>query len=170
MGSLHNRLAFRCLLIRGYFMTEKQKGTEQTKPPVPEPTTDMQFRDKVIRANTPVVVLVWAPHALQCDVMQREIEHIAPAYEGKVGFISINADKNPETFGRYNIRMVPTMLFFHDRRVVDRIVGLIPRIPLQSRIDHLLELSGSENSIDVTSNLSKWSSESYDTGRRAFLG
>jgi thioredoxin 1 len=101
--------------------------------------------------------------------MGKEIERLAHEYLGKVCFFSINADKNPETFGKYGIRSVPTLLFFLDSRVVDRIVGLIPTPPLRARIEHLLESSHEKGVVDVSANLAKWETEPTDDHQWAFV-
>jgi thioredoxin 1 len=151
-------------------MMKDQRQSNPPKPLIPEPTTDLQFRDKVIRSLLPTVVYVWAPRSPQCELMEKEIERLAHEYLGKVCFFSINADKNPETFGRYGIRSVPTLLFFHDSRVVDRIVGLIPTPPLRARVDYLLETSSHEKGVvDVSANLAKWETEPTDDHQRAFV-
>jgi thioredoxin 1 len=151
-------------------MGEKRQRKKSEPAPIPEPTTDLQFTDKVIQSEKPAVVLVWASYSQQCSVMEKEVEHIAPHYEGKVGFFSINADKNPETFGRYGIRSVPTLLFFRDGQVVDRIVGLIPSGPLEWRIDRLLESRRGKRVVDVSGNLAKWGTPPQDAGSRPFYG
>jgi len=151
-------------------MMKEQVKPNPPIPPVPEPTTDLQFRDKVLRSALPAVVFVWASHAPHCEVIQKEIERIAQEYSGKVGFFSINADKNPETFGKYGIRSVPTLLFFHDRKVVDKVVGLIPIPPLRSRINHLLESSHEKKVVDVSANLAKWETIPSDNRSSNFIG
>jgi thioredoxin 1 len=151
-------------------MSKDQTKPNPPPPPIPEPTTDLQFRDKVLRSALPSVVLVWASYSPQCGVVEKEIEQIAKDYTGKVGFFSINADKNPETFGRYGIRSLPTLLFFHNRKVVDRVVGMIPIPPLRSRINHLLEYSHEKKVVDVSANLAKWEMEPTDNRRSSFIG
>jgi thioredoxin 1 len=147
-------------------MTKDQKDKTPPKPPAPEPTTDMQFNDKVVRANIPVVVFVWAPYSEECEVVEKMLEQLAVEYDQQVCFFTINADKNPETFGRYGIRSVPTLLFFHDCKIVDRIVGMIPAGPLKSRINRMLESEGEKPIIDIPGNLAQWESDPSDTDKR----
>lgn len=147
-------------------MTKDQKDNSPPKPPAPEPTTDMQFNDKVVRANIPVVVFVWAPRSVECEALEKMLEQLAVEYDQQICFFTINADKNPETFGRYGIRAVPTLLFFHDCKIVDRIVGMIPMGPLKSRINRLLEAGGDKPFIDIPGNLAQWESDHSDTDKR----
>ena len=147
-------------------MTKDKKEKSPPKPPAPEPTTDMQFNDKVVRANIPVVVFVWAPHFSECEVLEKMLEQLAVEYDQQVGFFTINADKNPETFGRYGIRALPTLLFFHDCKIVDRIVGMIPMGPLKSRINKMLDPEEDHSVIDVPGNLDKWGRDHSGTDAR----
>ncbi len=147
-------------------MTKDQKEKSPPKPPAPEPTTDMQFNDKVVRANIPVIVFVWAPRSPECEVMEKMLEQLAVEYDQQVCFFTINADKNPETFGRYGIRAVPTLLFFHDCKIVDRIVGMIPLGPFKSRINRLLDSEEDKPIIDIPGNLAQWESDLSDTDDR----
>jgi|GEM_PF-1367007 len=140
-------------------MAVKRKITAPQPVPIPEPTTDLQFADKVIRSPIPVVLLVWASRSENCAIMEKEIQYIAPSYQGRISFLSINADKNPETFGRYGIRSVPTLLLFRNRQVMDRIVGLWYGGALKARIDRLLELDRADFAYPGPKNLAQWAKE-----------
>ena len=150
-------------------MAIKKKDTAPKEVPVPEPITDLQFNDRVMRTNHLVVLLVWAPHSENSAIMEKEIRFMAPSYKGKVEFFSINADKNPETFGRYGIRSLPTLLFFQNRSVVDRVVGLLLGGALKSRIDRLLDKDRNDFAYRGPRNLAKWAKEHNIYGNSPYV-
>jgi thioredoxin 1 len=150
-------------------MAAKKKNTKPKEIPVPEPITDLQFNDRVMRSNLPVVLLVCAPHSENSAIMEKEIRYIAASYKGKLEFFSINADKNPETFGRYGIRSLPTLLFFQNRSVVDRIVGLLLGGALKSRIERLLDKNRDEFAYRGPRNLAQWAKEHNIYGNSPYI-
>ena len=66
------------------------------------------------------------------------MEQLAIEYAGQATMASLDADANPRTMVRYDVRALPTLLFFRDGQVVDRIVGAVPRARIEARLrEHL---------------------------------
>ena len=55
------------------------------------------------------------------------IEELARELKGKIVFGKLNVDNNPKTAMRYNIMSIPTILLFKDGKLIDRIIGAMPK-------------------------------------------
>ena len=73
----------------------------------------------------------WCP---PCRVIAPVVAALAEEYAGRAKVLALDVDANPETASRYGVRSLPTLLFFKDGRVVDTIVGAVPRSTLEQRI------------------------------------
>jgi len=103
----------------------------------PVEVTDKTFNE-TIRNNQLVVVDCWAPWCGPCQVVAPIIEELARQYAGKVLFGKLNVDENPFIAMRYGIMSIPTLLFFKNGELVDRIVGAIPKQMLEQKIKSFL--------------------------------
>lgn len=96
------------------------------------------FDSDVLKAASLVMVDFWATWCGPCKIVGPVVEELAKEYEGKVVFAKINTDENPDLASRYNIRGIPTLMFFKDGNILDQVVGAVPKAQLQSKIDSLL--------------------------------
>lgn len=116
----------------------RRKGREgrEVKPTAqgrPIEVTDRTFAE-FIRNNPLVVVDCWAPWCAPCRIIAPVIEEMARDYAGKITFGKLNVDENPRVAMEYRIMSIPTLLVFKDGRLVDRIIGAMPRAMLEPRI------------------------------------
>lgn len=66
-----------------------------------------------------------------CRAIAPVLEDLAEASEGRVTLMKVNVDENPGLADRYGIRSIPTILFVKEGRVMERVVGAVPRAVLQ---------------------------------------
>ena len=99
----------------------------------PVEMTDALFGE-MVQNNSLVVVDCWAPWCGPCHMVAPVIEELARDYAGKILFGKLNVDKNQEVSMRYQIMGIPTLLVFKNGKLVDRIVGAIPRQMLEPKI------------------------------------
>lgn len=92
-----------------------------------------------IEDNPRVVVDFWAPWCGPCRYVSPIIEEMARDYAGRIAFGKLNVDENPNVAAQYGIMGVPTLLVFKKGRLVDRIVGAMPRQNLEQRITGQLQ-------------------------------
>ena len=96
------------------------------------------FETVVIQSTDLVMVDFWATWCGPCKIVAPVVEELAQEYAGKVKFAKLNTDENPDIASRFNIRGIPTLIFFKDGKVLDQIVGAVPKAQLKSKIDSLL--------------------------------
>lgn len=96
---------------------------------------DGTFEDQVLNSGTPTVVDFWASWCAPCRAIEPLVEELAGQYEGRVNFVKLNIDENPNTPGKYGVRGIPTLILFKDGKVVDQVVGAVPK----AQIDNMLQ-------------------------------
>lgn len=104
--------------------------------------TDPTFQSEVLHSDDLVLVDFWAPWYKPCTMLAPTIEHLAAQYQGRVRFGKLNVDENPETAQAHGVMSIPTLILFKHGQVVDKLVGLVPKQQLETRINRILESEG----------------------------
>ena len=112
---------------------------EPVKPSLDKPVelTDATCLETVTK-HPNVVVDCWAPWCGPCRFVSPIIEELARDYAGKILFGKLNMDENQKVAMEYGIMSIPTLLVFKDGRLVDQIVGAMPKKMLETRIRRYL--------------------------------
>ncbi len=95
--------------------------------------SDADF-DQVIKENPYVVIDFWADWCAPCRAIAPIVEDLAKKYAGKVTFAKLNSDENPKKVQEYMIMGIPTILFFKGGKLVDQVVGAMPRNAFEDRV------------------------------------
>lgn len=98
--------------------------------------TDGSFATDV--AQGLVLVDFWATWCGPCQIVAPILEDLAGEYAGKVKVAKLDVDSNPQTTQKYNVRSIPSILFFKDGEHVDTVIGAVPKDLLQGKIDALI--------------------------------
>ncbi|MCG6962694.1 MAG: thioredoxin [Acidobacteria bacterium] len=100
--------------------------------------TTNDFDSVVLNASQPAIVDFWAVWCGPCRTVGPIVENIAEEYEGKALVAKLDVDSNRDVAVRYGIQAIPTLLFFKNGEVVDRIVGAADKRSITSKLDALL--------------------------------
>lgn len=100
---------------------------------------DQNFKKEVLESDLPVLVDFWAPWCSPCLMVAPAIEEIAKEYQGKLKVGKLNVDENKQTAGNYNIMSIPALLIFKDGKVVDEIIGALPKEEIVNHIEKFIK-------------------------------
>ena len=100
--------------------------------------SDKNFASEVLRADLPVLVDFWATWCGPCRSIGPIVEGLAKEFEGRVKITKLNVDENPATPSQYGVRGIPTLILFKSGKIVDQIVGAVPKGRLVAMIEKAL--------------------------------
>ena len=100
----------------------------------PITVNDANFQAEVLASDKPVLVDFWAVWCGPCKMIAPVVEEIATEYDGKLKVTKMDVDSNPRTAMEYGIRSIPTLLIFKEGRVIEQIVGAVPKRHLVDKV------------------------------------
>ena len=126
-------------MLRRKKLEELQKklskgGNMPEYPDKPIQVTDGNL-DAVVAKYDTVVVDCWAVWCGPCLMIAPVLEELAKEMKGKVVFAKLNVDENQNTAMKYQIMSIPTLLVFKNGKLVDRIIGAMPKPILKAKIE-----------------------------------
>lgn len=100
--------------------------------------SDSEFGSEIEGHNGLAVVDFWAAWCGPCRMVGPIVEQLADEYEGQIKVAKMDVDANQQTPARFNIRSIPSILFFKGGQHVDTVVGAVPKAHLERKIqEHL---------------------------------
>ena len=96
--------------------------------------TDDTFEQEIEKHVGLAVVDFWATWCGPCRMITPILEQLAEEHAGKVKVAKVDVDTNIRTATRFNVRSIPMLLFFKDGKVVDQIVGAVPKVHIESKL------------------------------------
>jgi thioredoxin 1 len=96
--------------------------------------TDDSFGTVVEQGRGLVVVDFWAEWCGPCRAVAPALEQLARQYSGQATIAKLDVDANPRVPMRFNVRSIPTLLFFKDGKHVDTVIGAVPKSTLDAKI------------------------------------
>jgi thioredoxin 1 len=99
---------------------------------------DKSFTSEVLNADLPVLVDFWATWCGPCRSIGPIVEELAKEFVGKVKVTKLNVDENPATPSQYGVRGIPALILFKDGKILDQIVGAVPKGRLKAMLEKAL--------------------------------
>lgn len=82
-----------------------------------------------------LVVDFWAEWCGPCKMISPVVSQLAEEYDGKIVVAKCNVEEAEDVAMEYGIRNIPTLLFFKNGQIVDKIVGAVNKAKLQEKIE-----------------------------------
>jgi thioredoxin 1 len=101
--------------------------------------SDASFAVEIEQAVGLVLVDFWASWCGPCHMVAPILDQLAGEYVGKAKVAKVDVDANQRTAMRFNVRSIPSILFFKNGQHVDTVIGAVPKATLEGKIkQHLL--------------------------------
>lgn len=92
----------------------------------------------ILASQMPLLLEFSAEWCGPCKMMSPIVELIANDLNGKALIGKLDIDQNPNTAARFGVRNFPTFLFFKEGKLVDRVIGAVPKSVLEQKVKSLL--------------------------------
>ncbi|HEY0094442.1 MAG TPA: thioredoxin [Archangium sp.] len=102
--------------------------------------TDANFSDVTGQPGLSMVDF-WAVWCGPCRMVAPIVEQLAEDYAGQVTVGKLDVDNNQRSAAQFNVRSIPTILFFKDGKMVDQVIGAVPRPALEAKIKQHLAVA-----------------------------
>jgi thioredoxin 1 len=97
--------------------------------------TDRTFSEDVESGDGLAIVDFWAVWCQPCKLVAPMVEELAEQYEDRgLRVRKLDVDSNPRVASRFAVRSIPSVLFFKDGELVDRVVGAVPKPQLEEKV------------------------------------
>src|SRR5690348_3912974 len=95
--------------------------------------TDDTFEQEIEKHDGLAVVDFWATWCGPCRMVAPILDQLAAEYQGKAKVAKLDVDSNMRTATRFNVRSIPAVLFFKNGKLVDQVIGAVPKPALESK-------------------------------------
>jgi thioredoxin 1 len=97
--------------------------------------TEAAFDQALAEHSEAVVVDFWAEWCGPCKAIAPTLDELAREYAGRVTIAKVNVDEHPGLAARFQVRSIPTLLFFKGGQVIDQVIGAVPKAQIKKRLD-----------------------------------
>jgi thioredoxin 1 len=95
--------------------------------------TDSDFETEIEKHEGLAVVDFWATWCGPCRMIAPFLDQLAVEYAGRAKVAKLDVDTNIRTPARLQVRSIPAILFFKDGKLVDQVIGAVPKAHLETK-------------------------------------
>jgi thioredoxin 1 len=99
--------------------------------------TEATFDTEIAARPGVLMVDFWAEWCAPCRAIAPVLDELTRGSGGSIGLAKVNVDENPGLAARYGVRSIPTILFVKGGRIVDQVIGAVPKAQLTKKLDAL---------------------------------
>ena len=100
--------------------------------------TDANFEDVILKSDKPALVDFWAVWCGPCRMIAPHVEALAEEYSDRAVIAKLDVDSSRNTAVKFGIQSIPTVMFFKGGKMVDRVIGVVDKKVLKSKLDALM--------------------------------
>lgn len=100
---------------------------------------DQTFQQEVLKSDRPVLVDFWAAWCGPCRMIAPVINELAADFHGRAKVVKVDVDTCGDTAVAYDVTSIPTLMIFSEGQVRERIVGVVSRKVLASKLEEYLK-------------------------------
>lgn len=98
------------------------------------------FQKDVFESAQPVVVDFYADWCGPCKTVSPVLEGLSTEYGGRVKFVKLNVDDDPEIAAKFGIMSIPTVIFVSKGKVRDAIIGAVSAASYRQKLEETLKI------------------------------
>jgi thioredoxin 1 len=100
--------------------------------------TDSNFEELIVKSGKVALLDFWAEWCGPCRMLTPIVNELHTEFEGRAVIGKVNVDENNAITLQHGIRNIPTILFFEDGVVVNKVVGTTSKSKLAEILNQLL--------------------------------
>lgn len=100
--------------------------------------TNYNFENQIKKTNKLILIDFWASWCNPCQILTPIIEELEKEYKETILIAKVNVDNNQDISKKYEIRSIPTLLFFKNQQILDKIIGVVTKEEIKKKINNLI--------------------------------
>jgi len=97
--------------------------------------TSANFAAEVEQSDKPVILDFWAEWCGPCRMLGPVLDEVSGELAGRIKIGKVNVDESQELAAKFQVRSIPTMLFFDKGAVKSQVVGALRKADLLAKIE-----------------------------------